>query len=75
MTGYVSLSAVHPKPIKMAVDPFTSLAGDRDVSQYTREDAKLFIHHLEMKDNKAATIRRRINNLSAVLNYAYAELD
>jgi integrase len=59
----------------VAVDPFISLAGDRDISQYTREDAKLFVRHLEMKGNKTATIRRRINSLSAILNYAYAELD
>jgi len=28
-----------------------------------------------LKGNKSATIRRRINSLSAILNYAYAELD
>jgi integrase len=72
---YLSLRSVHPKPIRVAVDPFISLAGDRDVSQYTREDAKLFVRYLEMKGNKTATIRRRINSLSAILNYAYAELD
>ena len=43
--------------------------------QYSREDAKLFVHHLEMKGNKTATIRRRINSLSAIMNYAYSELD
>ena len=51
------------------------MAGDRDVSQYTREDAKLFVRHLEMKGNNTATVRRRINSLSAILIYAYAELD
>ena len=51
------------------------MVGDRDVSQYTREDAKLFVRHLEMRGNKTATIRRRINSLSAIFNYAYAELD
>jgi len=75
VSEYLSLRSVHHKPIKVAVDPFISLAGDRDVSQYTREDAKLFVCHLEMKGNKTATIRRRINSLSAILNYAYAELD
>ena len=75
VSEYLSLRSVHHKPIKVAVDPFISLAGDRDVSQYTREDAKLFVRHLEMKGNKTATIRRRINSLSAILNYAYAELD
>ena len=28
-----------------------------------------------MKGNKTATIRRRINSLSAIMNYAYSELD
>ena len=42
---------------------------------YTREDAKLFVHHLHLRGNKTATIKRRINSLSAILNYAYAELD
>ena len=59
----------------MAVSAFISVAGDRDVSEYTREDAKLFVHHLKLKGNKTATIRRRVNSLSAILNYAYSELD
>ena len=59
----------------MALSGFICLAGDRDVSQYPREGAKLFVRHLEIKWNKTATIRRRINSLSAILNYAYAELD
>jgi integrase len=75
VSEYLSLRSVHHKPIKVAVDPFISLAGDRDIGQYTREDAKLFVRHLEKKGNKTATIRRRINSLSAILNYAYAELD
>ena len=40
VSEYLSLRSVHHKPIKVAVDPFISLAGDRDVSRYTREDAK-----------------------------------
>ncbi|MED7678931.1 tyrosine-type recombinase/integrase [Rhodobacteraceae bacterium IMCC15231] len=72
---YLSLRAIDEKPPRVALSGFISLAGDRDVSQYTREDAKLFVRHLEMKGNKTATIRRRINSLSAILNYAYAELD
>ena len=71
----MSLRAIDEKPPRVALSGFISLAGDRDVSQYTREDAKLFVRHLEMKGNKTATIRRRINSLSAILNYAYAELD
>ncbi|XXK29981.1 tyrosine recombinase XerC [Rhodobacteraceae bacterium nBUS_24] len=72
---YLSLRAIDEKPPRVALSGFISLAGDRDVSQYTREDAKLFTRHLEIKGNKTGTIRRRINSLSAILNYAYAELD
>ena len=71
---YLSLRAIDEKPPRVALSGFISLAGDRDVSQHTREDAKLFVRHLEIKGNKTATIRRRINSLSAILNYAYAEL-
>ena len=42
---------------------------------YTRDDAKLFVDVLLKHGNKTATIRRRINCISAILNYAYAELD
>ena len=69
------MRAIDEKPPRVALSGFISLASDKDVSQYTREDAKLFVRHLEIKGNKTATIRRRINSLSAILNYAYAELD
>ena len=35
----------------------------------------MFVVQLQKQGNKTATIRRRINCLSAILNYAYAELD
>ena len=72
---YLTLRNINHKPPRVALLGFILLAGDRDVSQYTREDAKLFVRHLEMKGNKTATIRRRVNSLSAIINYAYAELD
>ena len=72
---YISLKKIDEKSPRSALATFISLAGDRDVSLYSREDAKLLIHHLELKGNKTTTIRRRINSLSAILNYAYSELD
>jgi len=45
------------------------------VVTYTRDDAKMFVVQLHKQGNKTATIRRRINCISAILNYAYAELD
>ena len=74
-TEYVEIKGIDPRPPRIALKSFISLAGDRDVSQYTREDAKLFVRHLEMSGNKTAIIRKRINSISAILNYAYAELD
>jgi hypothetical protein len=68
------LKQIDQTPPRVALTTFISLAGDRDVSEYTREDAKLFVHHLQLKGNKTATIRRRINSLSAIMNYAYSEL-
>ena len=72
---YLTLRDIDERPPRIAMAGFIALAGDRDVSEYSREDAKLYVRHLEMKGNKTATIRRRINSLSAILNYAYAELD
>ena len=72
---YISIKQIDEKSPRSALATFISLAGNRDVSLYSREDAKLLIHHLELKGNKTTTIRRRINSLSAILNYAYSELD
>ena len=72
---YLSLRQIDQTPLRVALNIFISLAGNRDVSEYSREDAKLFVRHLTLRGNKTATIRRRINSLSAILNYAYAELD
>jgi integrase len=74
-TEYVGVKGIDPRPPRIALQSFISLAGDRDVGEYMREDAKLFLRHLEMSGNKTATIRKRINSLSAILNYAYSELD
>jgi integrase len=72
---YLALKQIDQTPPRVALSTFISLAGDRDVSAYTREDAKLFVHHLKLRGNKTGTIRRRINSLSAIINYAYSELD
>ena len=72
---YLSLRDINERPSRLALSAFLSVAGDREVREYRREDAKLFVHHLTKKGNKTATIRRRINSMSAILNYAYSELD
>jgi integrase len=72
---YLSLRTIDAAPPKLALETFISLAGDRDVVSYTRDDAKLFVDVLFTQGNRTATIRRRINCISAIINYAYAELD
>ena len=72
---YLSLRKIDLAPPKLALETFSSLAGDSDVVSYTRDDAKLFVDVLLSQRNRTATIRRRINCISAILNYAYAELD
>ena len=72
---YLTLRDIASKPVEVAVQGFISIAADRDVGEYSREDAKLFVSHLQSRGNKTATIRRRLNSLNAIMNYAYAELD
>ena len=72
---YLSLRDINERPSRLALAAVLAVAGDREVREYRREDAKLFVHHLTLRGNKTATVRRRINSMSAILNYAYSELD
>ena len=72
---YLALKGIDEQPTALAVSTFTQLLGDRPVQSYSREDAKTYLQFLVNKNNRSGTIRRRINSLSAVFNFAYAELD
>ena len=72
---YLALKAIDPKPVRVAVSSFVQILGDRHVADYGRDDLKAFVHFLASKGNKTATLRRRVNSIAAILNYAYAELD
>ena len=69
---YLELKSIQIKPTLIAVNILISLTGDKDVSAYHRDDAKLLLRHLELKGNKSGTIRRRIVSIGAVFNYAFA---
>lgn len=75
MEEYVSVKEIHAKPSQIAVATFISIAGDREVADYHRDDARAFLSHLRGRGVATATIRRRIGSIAAILNYAYAELD
>ena len=48
---YLSLRQIDQTPPRVALNIFISLAGDRDVGEYSREDAKLFVRHLTLRGN------------------------
>ncbi|WIV50717.1 tyrosine-type recombinase/integrase [Marivivens sp. LCG002] len=74
-SDYLSWKSITPTPVLLASRSLISLLGDRHVSEYSREDIKLFAQSLLQKGNRTGTVRRRLNCISAVLNYAYAELE
>lgn len=74
-SDYLSWKSIAPTPVLIASKSLISLLGDRHVSEYSREDIKLFAQSLLYRGNKTGTVRRRLNSISAVLNYAFAELE
>ena len=72
---YISLEKIDRASPNLSLASFIELAGDRDVTSYVRDDATLFVNDLQRHGNKTATIRRKVNSICAILNYAYAELD
>ena len=72
---YISLKKIDRASPNLSLASFIELAGDRDVTSYVRDDAKLFVNDLQRHGNKTATIRRKVNSICAILHYAYAELD
>ena len=72
---YISLKKIDRASPNLSLASFIELAGDRDVTSYVRDDAKIFVNDLQRHGNKTATIRRKVNSICAILNYAYAELD
>lgn len=72
---YLAIREISDKPVKLAVDALVTVAGDREISDYSREDVRAFLGYMQQRDVKTATVRRRLNSLSAIFNYSYAELD
>ena len=72
---YIALRNIRTTPPRVAVSTLIELVGNKNVADYCREDAKVFVCFLRSKGNRTGTIRRRLVSLSAIFNYAYAELD
>ena len=76
---YVELKGINPKPVFIAVTRLVETCGSKSVEDYTRKDARVFVDSYKdvSRFGKVATttVRRRLNSLNAVWNYAIYELD
>ena len=71
---YVDLKSLNHKPLKETLDFLFKIVGEKPVGEYTRQDARQFVQVYGSKV-KTTSVRRRLNSLNAVFNYAIYELD
>jgi len=72
---YIAVRQIDPNPIQVALRALFAVVGDRDVRSYTRDDARAFLHELNLSGNKTSTLRKRLICVGAIINYAYQELE
>jgi len=72
-TEYAQLKCVEPKPVMIAMAKLIQICGDKDIQDYDRKDARAFVD--QYGKVKTTTIRRRLNSINAVFNWAAYELD
>ena len=72
-TEYAHLKCVEPKPVMIAMAKLIQICGDKDIQDYDRKDARTFVD--QYGKVKTTTIRRRLNSINAVFNWAAYELD
>ena len=72
---YVYLKGINPKPVKVAVDSLILICGDKPLEDYDRQDARRFVDSYSGGKVKTTTIRRRLNSINALFNWAAYELD
>lgn len=72
---YINTRQVDHKSSMVAIRALLTVAGDRAVESYKRDDARALLAYLQSIGNKTATIRRRFTTINAILNFAYQELE
>ena len=70
---YQDLRGMNPKPAVQSVERLIEVVGDLPIDQYTRSHAKEFLQSYSKQ--KTSTRRRRLQCLTAIMNYAYYEYD
>ncbi len=75
---YVELKGINPKPVFIAVNRLVAVCGSKTVEEYSRRDARVFVDSYKDVSRfgkvTTTTLRRRLNSLNAVFNYAIYEL-
>ncbi|WP_223296050.1 hypothetical protein [Thalassobium sp. R2A62] len=71
---YVELKGINPEPVFIAVNRLAAVCGSKTVEEYTRQDARVFVDSYKDVSRfgkvTTTTVRRRLNSLNAVFNYA-----
>jgi integrase len=74
-TEYVEVRGIQENPTISSAQLLAQLSGDMSTENYGRQDARNFVQILLQRGMRTTSIRRRLNCLSAVFNYAYAEYE
>ena len=72
---YVEVRGIQDNPTISSALLLAQLSGDMAIESYGRQDARNFVQTLHQRGMRTTSIRRRLNCLSAVFNYAYAEYE
>lgn len=72
---YVEIRGIQSNPTLSSALLLAELSGDMAIDCYGRQDARNFVKVLTDRGMRTTSIRRRLNCLSAVFNYAYAEYE
>lgn len=72
---YVTVKDIQDNPTISTALLLAQLSGDMAIESYGRQDARNFVQTLHQRGMRTTSIRRRLNCLSAVFNYAYAEYE
>ena len=70
---YVHLKDVEAKPVMIAMAKLIQICGNKSIEDFDRKDARSFVDGYGKV--KTTTIRRRLNSINAVFNWAAYELD
>jgi integrase len=74
-TEYVEVRGIQENPTISSALLLAQMSGDMALEGYGRQDARNFVQTLHQRGMRTTSIRRRLNCLSAVFNYAFAEYE